>query len=56
MAEHHAAVVTPGGLDIMSKLVPPVARDLPDNRTKAVFGLERMEEECATVVDGMWLH
>jgi hypothetical protein len=51
MAATNAAVVTPGGIDILTKLVPLVARDLPENRVKAAFWLERMEEECATVLE-----
>jgi len=51
MTDDHGAIFTPGGLDIMSKLVPLVARDLPDNRAKATFWLERMEEECGKVLE-----
>jgi len=51
MADTHTTVVTPGSIDILTKLVPLVARDLPDNRVKAAFWLEKMGEECATVLE-----
>jgi hypothetical protein len=50
MADTHAAVVTPGYADILTKLLELVYRDSPDSRLKAPYWLERMEEKCGTVL------